>query len=97
MLKYTVKKGDTLYKIASKYSTTVSEIQKANPSIIKNPNLINVGWVLNIPSKASEQVANTSKPSEQVAKDYSKIGKQVEQVLKDIENLESFKELEKML
>ena len=38
---YTVKKGDTLSKIASKYGTTVSQIVKWNN--ISNPNLIYVG------------------------------------------------------
>ena len=38
---YTVKKGDTLSKIASKYGTTVSQIVKWNN--ISNPNLIYIG------------------------------------------------------
>ena len=38
---YTVKKGDTLSKIASEYGTTVSQIMKWNN--IPNPNLIYVG------------------------------------------------------
>ena len=38
---YTVKKGDTLSKIASKYGTTVSQIMKWNN--ISNPNLIYIG------------------------------------------------------
>lgn len=38
---YTVKKGDTLSKIANKYGTTVSQIVKWNN--ISNPNLIYVG------------------------------------------------------
>lgn len=42
---YTVQKGDTLSGIAKKYNTTVSALQKLNPSI-KNVNLIYVGQVL---------------------------------------------------
>ncbi len=46
---YTVKKGDTLSKIAKKYNTTVKEIADLNK--IKNVNLIVVGEKLLIPSK----------------------------------------------
>ena len=38
---YIVKKGDTLWKIAKKYKTTVNRIVKKNG--IKNPNLIHIG------------------------------------------------------
>jgi len=43
---YTVKKGDTLSQIASKYGTSVNAIVKFNN--IKNPNLINIGQKLRI-------------------------------------------------
>ena len=43
---YTVKKGDTLAKIASKYKTTVAKLVKDNG--IKNPNLIKVGQKIKI-------------------------------------------------
>jgi len=42
-----VKLGDNLSKIAKKYGTTVEDIMKNNP-IIKNPNIIIVGWELKI-------------------------------------------------
>ncbi|WP_271854112.1 LysM peptidoglycan-binding domain-containing protein [Planococcus maritimus] len=48
-VKYTVKAGDTLYSIASKYKTTVSAIASANN--LTNINLISVGQVLTIPVK----------------------------------------------
>ncbi|ALS76557.1 polysaccharide deacetylase [Planococcus rifietoensis] len=48
-VKYTVKAGDTLYSIASKYNTTVAAIASANK--ITNTNLISVGQVLIIPVK----------------------------------------------
>ncbi|EUJ41890.1 LysM peptidoglycan-binding domain-containing protein [Brochothrix campestris] len=43
---YTVKKGDTLSKIAAKYSKTWSELQKINN--LKNPNQLSVGQKLTI-------------------------------------------------
>lgn len=51
--KYTVKKGDTLWAIAKKYYGSGAQYPKivaANKSLIKNPNLIHIGWVLTIPS-----------------------------------------------
>ena len=45
---YTVKRGDTLSAIASKYGTSVSAIQKLNSSLIKNVNLIQVGWRIRV-------------------------------------------------
>lgn len=45
---YTVRKGDTLTKIAKNYGTTVSEI--ANLNNITNPNCIEVGQRLRIPA-----------------------------------------------
>ena len=50
---YTVKKGDTLWAIATKYYGSggkYTKIVDANKSLIKNPNLIYVGWVLTIPA-----------------------------------------------
>lgn len=46
MFMYTVKKGDSLYKIAQKYNTSVSEIMKLN--YLTNTNL-SIGQVLRIP------------------------------------------------
>ena len=46
---YTVQKGDTLGKIASKYKTTVATLAQVNN--ISNVNLINVGQKLRIPVK----------------------------------------------
>ena len=45
--KYTVKSGDTLYKIASKYNTPISRILTANPNI--NPFLLNIGEEIIVP------------------------------------------------
>lgn len=44
---YTVVSGDTLYSIASRYSTTVEELTRLNN--IENPNLIYVGERIKVP------------------------------------------------
>ena len=44
---YTVKKGDTLYSIASKYNTTVSQIKELNNLDSDN---LNIGEILKIPT-----------------------------------------------
>lgn len=80
-MQYTIQSGDTLSKIAVKYSTTVSAIQKANADLIKDVNNIKVGWVINIPSN----------------KDYAKIGKQFDKCISDIKNLQSYKDLVKLI
>lgn len=51
---YEVKKNDTLSKIAVRYGVTVSDIQKANSSLIKDVNKIKVGLVLTIPEKTND-------------------------------------------
>jgi nucleoid-associated protein YgaU len=51
MEEYTVKKGDSLSKIASNYGIRWKDIFEANKDIIKNPDLIQPGWKLKIPSK----------------------------------------------
>lgn len=51
---YTVKRGDTLSGIAKKKLGKASrwrEIYNLNKNIIKNPNVIKVGWKLKIPKK----------------------------------------------
>lgn len=45
---YTVRSGDTLSGIAKKYGTSVSAIQKLNPTLIKNVNLILAGWKIRV-------------------------------------------------
>ena len=58
---YTVKKGDTLPKIAMQYGTTVSEIAQLND--IENINLIYVGEVLIISGTGVTPKGNTSSKS----------------------------------
>lgn len=48
---YEVKSGDNLSKIGAKYGVTWKEIYEANKDLIKNPDLIQPGWKLKIPSK----------------------------------------------
>jgi LysM repeat protein len=52
---YYVAKGDTLRKIAAKFSTTVDAILKLNPQIA-NPNVIYVGQAITVPSASSTYV-----------------------------------------
>lgn len=49
---YTVQSGDTMWKIASKYQTGISEIKAANPQIT-NINMIYPGQKLTIPAASS--------------------------------------------
>lgn len=49
---YTVKSGDSMWKISVKYETGISEILAKNPQI-KNPNLIYPGQKLTIPNPSS--------------------------------------------
>lgn len=83
MSAYEIKKGDTLSKIAKSHGVTVATIQHVNKNLIKDPNKISVGWVIHIPDGKD--------------KDYSAIGRKVEECLRDIEELDSFKELERLL
>ena len=49
---YTVKKGDSLWKIAKQFygsGELWSRIHDANRHVIKDPDLIQPGWVLRIP------------------------------------------------
>ena len=46
---YTVVKGDTLHKIATRFGTTVDAIYNLNRDKIKDKNLIRIGWKLIIP------------------------------------------------
>lgn len=43
-----VKSGDTLWGISRKYQVSVNDILKWNKDIIKDPNVIKVGWVLKV-------------------------------------------------
>jgi LysM repeat protein len=51
---YTVKKGDTLSKIAERFDTTWQKLFAANKGKISDPNLIYPGQVLRIPGKPAK-------------------------------------------
>ncbi len=89
MIKYTVKKGDTLSDIAEAYNVTVSAIVAANPTKIKNPNIIGVGWVLLIPSDSHEDPVEVDADAA--------IGKAIRACLNAICELPEFKALEAVL
>ena len=49
---YTVRSGDCLWNIAKKFygsGSQYTKIYNANKTLIKNPNIIQVGWRLKIP------------------------------------------------
>ncbi len=46
---YTVVRGDTMYSIARRYGITLNQLIQANPQI-SNPNLIQIGQVINLPN-----------------------------------------------
>lgn len=66
MPNYSVKSGDNLSKIASQYGTSVQELVRLNPAIT-NPNLVNVGQMINLPygqtPKANIPLQNTLSPT----------------------------------
>lgn len=55
---YTVQPGDTLFSIARRYNTTVSDLVASNQ--IANPNLILVGQLLNIPGTETDTASATA-------------------------------------
>ncbi len=56
-LVYTVKSGDTLSKIATKYNVTIDQILEANPAIT-NPNRIAPGDKITIPTPPPDEVVD---------------------------------------
>lgn len=57
---YTVRRGDTLTRIASRFGVTIGAILRANPQI-RNPDRIYAGQRLNIPSGGSQPPAATQR------------------------------------
>lgn len=70
---YTVVSGDSVSKIALRYNTTTGAIVEANkdkyPSLVTNPNLIEVGWTFIIPvMQTTTPVNNNTNPLPQPQK-----------------------------
>ena len=53
---YTVQKGDTLYGIANKLGTTVSELKSINNL---TSDILSIGQVLKVPNSSNEETSNT--------------------------------------
>ena len=62
---YIVKNGDTLYKIAQTYNTTVDELKRLNNLI---SNVLSIGQVLNLPSSNVESLTYTVKSGDSLYK-----------------------------
>lgn len=87
-IKYTVKRGNTLSKIALKYRTTIGEIARINN--LKNINLIFPGQILKIPTnstvqgnetRATGKIIYTVKPGDTLEKIALKYGITVKQIV----------------
>lgn len=57
MSSYTVVKGDSMSSIAAKFNITIMQLEAANPQVT-DPNLIQIGQVLNIPGAGSGLTPN---------------------------------------
>jgi LysM repeat protein len=70
-MKYTVKRGDSLSRIARSHGTTLSKLLDANPRFRANPDRINVGDVLDI----AENGPTSSRAGRAPAKTASAVGR----------------------
>ncbi len=79
---YTVKRGDTLSKIANKYGTTYQKLASYNG--ISNPNKIKVGQVIKIPtSSTSKTTTYTVKSGDTLSSIAKKYGTTVNTIVRD--------------
>ncbi|MBW6411526.1 LysM peptidoglycan-binding domain-containing protein [Clostridium sp. YB-6] len=77
---YTVKSGDVLSKIATRFGVSVAQLQKWNN--ISNPNLIYVGQVLKIKGDSSKVTTYTVKRGDVLSKIATRFGVSVAQLQK---------------
>jgi LysM repeat protein len=61
---YQVIRGDTLYRIARNFNTTVSILLRFNPILISNPNILRVGQLITIPQSPPEAIIYTVRPGD---------------------------------
>ena len=66
MQKYTIKKGDTLYRLGKQFNVDWKEIESSNPGI--NASSLKIGAVIQIPSTTIEQEKVTTKVTTYVIK-----------------------------
>ncbi|MDI6632328.1 MAG: LysM domain-containing protein [Thermoanaerobacteraceae bacterium] len=52
VIRYTIRPGDTFYKLAQRYGTTVEAIMTANPGV--DPYNLQIGQVITIPCNAAD-------------------------------------------
>ncbi|WP_409299749.1 CAP domain-containing protein [Peribacillus sp. SCS-155] len=70
---YKVISGDTMWKIAAKNQVSYTALVKANPQI-SNPNIIQVGQFINIPTNTTQTQSLTSQVVSLVNKERAKVG-----------------------
>ena len=73
MTTYTIMKGDSMSKIASKYGIELNELLSINPQIV-NPNLIFPGQTVNIPDTSTSKSSYTVKSGDSMWKIATKYG-----------------------
>ena len=84
-LTYIVKSGDSLYKIAALYSTSVDEIKTLNNLTSNN---LSIGQVLKIPTTTSNYISYTVKSGDSLYKIANSYNTTVSKI-KELNNLQS--------
>ena len=62
-MRYTIRSGDTLSRIAASHGTTLQALLKANPRYRRNPGVIRVGDVILIPSGDAPGLSEAAPPA----------------------------------
>lgn len=90
MTRYTIQRGDTLTRIASRFNISVEAIARENN--IKDVDYIRTGDVLNIPVGVSNDSAAIEKEETEI-----KLADAIKKCMIALENLPEYKQLEKLL